>query len=126
MKNLRQLAVWMDYSTAVMMDYHDEVIDETQISYYFNEEDEFEELNNGKKTIRHNRQHRKATYYKRLGAFIANYTNVLLFGPSEAKYKLCKLISKDYLAHEENLVVRTVDKMEINKIHTYVKEHFDQ
>jgi len=75
--------------------------------------------------ISHNReQHQQSDYYKKLGEDIRNYSEVLLFGPTNAKTELFNTLKSDHRFEKIKIDIKQADKMSENQQHAFVKDHF--
>ena len=73
----------------------------------------------------HNKeQHGQKEFYNHLEEIIRDYTNVLLFGPTDAKTELFNIIRADHRFADIKIDVLNADKMTENQQHAFVKKHF--
>lgn len=124
MKTTKKLGIWMDHSTAHMMELTNDRIgtntieskpkplEDKQITY----KDESHQLNKEQRQL--------SAYYKKLSDEIREFDDVLLFGPTEAKEELYNLLKEDHLFDNIKIGLRTVDKMSEKQQHAFVKGYF--
>lgn len=124
MKNIKQIGIWMDHSTAFLMELINGTIEENNIVSEFSYQDKEEGLVKSEKHMHIKEQHQQSSYYKKLSDTIKNYQEVLLFGPTEAKNELLNLLKTNHLFENIKIEVKHTDKMTKNQMHDFVKEYF--
>lgn len=78
-------------------------------------------------SLKHNtEQDQLLDFFKRLSEVLKGYTEVLLFGPTNAKTELYNLLKED--SHFDNIKidVETTDNLTENQMHEFVKEYFEK
>lgn len=123
MENKKKLGIWMDYSTAELIDLNHQ-IDKKSIESDFTYETEKETLNRSESIMHNKEQQMNEAYYKELGNVILNYEHVLLFGPTNAKSELHNFLNKDLHFKDIQIDVKTADKMTDNEKQAFVSNHF--
>ncbi|WP_452228079.1 hypothetical protein [Lacinutrix sp. MEBiC02404] len=125
MKNTKNLGIWMDHSIANLID-----LNSNKHSYAIESEFTFdtkeEALNKSESGMHNKKQQMQEAYYKEIGDVILNYTNVLLFGPTNAKTELHNYLHKDLHFKNIKMDVESADKMTDNQQHAFVKNHFKE
>jgi len=126
MKSKKQLGIWMDHSSAHLLELINSSIEsstieskpDTQINtedlYY---KDESHMLNK--------KQNELSDYFKRLSEVIKGYDEVLLFGPTDAKAELLNVLKNDHHFDEVKIEVKPADKMTENQQQAFVKDYFN-
>jgi len=126
MESTKQLGIWMDHSTAHLMELSNgtivsntvgsqpELQDEQQIVY----KDESHELNK--------EQGQLTAYYRKLSDVILDYDEVILFGPTEAKNELFNLLKENHLFEKIKIAIKPADKMSESERNTFVKDYFQK
>ena len=126
MKSTKQLGIWMDHSTAHLMELANDTIvsntvgsqpelqEEQQIVY----KDESHELNK--------EQGQLTAYYRKLSDVILDYDEVILFGPTEAKNELFNLLKENHLFEKIKIAIKPADKMSESERNTFVKDYFQK
>ena len=51
---------------------------------------------------------------------------MLLFGPTDAKEELNKLLHEDHINTRVRIEIKTTDKMTENQLHAFVRKHFNE
>lgn len=123
MKNKKNIGIWMDYTTAELIDLNHQ-INKKSIESDFTYETEKETLNRSESIMHNKEQQMNEAYYKELGDVILNYEHVLLFGPTNAKAELHNFLNKDLHFKDIQIDVETADKMTDNEKQAFVKNHF--
>ena len=120
----KRVGIWMDHSSANVMEFTSEPIETTTVDSSFTHEQKEQSLRQSEKGMHNKEQHEEAAYYKNLGEVIKGYDEVILFGPTDAKVELFNLLRKDH--HFENIKIDIIqtDKMTENQQHVFVKNHF--
>jgi len=124
MKTTKRLGIWMDHSTANLIEFTDDKTETTEIEAQVGEQDE--PLNPRDETMIQNKdQNELSDYYKRISEVIKNYDEVLLFGPTHAKDELNNILKDDRHFDEVKIEIKPADNMTENQQQAFVKEHFD-
>jgi len=69
-------------------------------------------------------QRELSSYFKKLGEFILENDEVVLFGPTEAKNELLNVLKDNHLFDKIKIEVIPADKMTEIQRTNFVKEHF--
>lgn len=124
MKLKKQLGIWMDHSTANLIELSVDSTKNETIMAQVGEQDE--PLNKRDETLIQNKeQNEVAGFFSRLSDIIINYDEVLLFGPTNAKTELVNILKSDRHFDEVKIEVKPADKMTENQQLAFVKEHFN-
>jgi hypothetical protein len=124
MKTTNSLGIFMDHSTAHIIEFTTEPIETTIIQSDFTNVDRGVTMSKGEQTMHNTENHDQSAYYKKLGEVIKNYTDVVLFGPTDAKTELFHLLRADRGFDDIKFVIVQTDKMTANQQHAFVKHHF--
>lgn len=124
MSNAKFLGIWLDHSTAHLIEFTKEGMETKTIESSFTHEDKESTQNRSEHTMHNKENHQRADYYKKLGEVIKNYEEVLLFGPTDAKSELSNLLLSDHRFAKVKIETQSADKMTENQQHALVKEHF--
>ncbi|TDD97520.1 hypothetical protein [Flavobacterium cellulosilyticum] len=124
MKATKNLGIWMDHSSAALIDLNDEK-KSNYIESKFTFDTKEEALQKSESLMHNKRQQMNEAYYKEIADVILNYGHVLLFGPTNANVELHNYLNKDL--HFKNIVIdiKSADKMSDNEKHAFVKKHFN-
>jgi hypothetical protein len=124
MKDVKQLGIWMDNSTATMIELtKDNAITNSVVSGFTHEDRELS-LQKGEKLMHNKEQGMQTAYYKKLSDTIRNYDEVILFGPTNAKSELFNLLKPDHLFDNIKIEVRESEKMKESQMQVFVRDYF--
>jgi predicted Zn-ribbon and HTH transcriptional regulator len=124
MKTTKRLGIWMDHSTANLIEFTDDKTETTEIEAQVGEQDE--PLNPRDETMIQNKeQNELSDYYKRISEVIKDYDEVLLFGPTHAKDELNNILKDDRHFDAVKIEIKPADNMTENQQQAFVKEHFN-
>ena len=71
-------------------------------------------------------QDQLSEFFKRLSAVIKDYSEVVIFGPTNAKTELYNLLKEDSHFNNTKIDIETTDNLTENQMHAFVKEHFEK
>jgi hypothetical protein len=124
MKTTKKLGIWMDHSTAHLIDVHSEKKHHS-INSKFNFSTREEALSRSEKLMHNKEQQMHEAFYEQIGDEILKYTHVLLFGPTDAKTELFNYLTRDSHFKDIQIDVEAADKMTDNEKVAFVKKHFN-
>lgn len=124
MKMTKKLGIWLDHSSAHLMELTGNHIEHKTIASKFTHEDKEKSLSNSENLMHNKEQHQQAEYYKELGENIRNYDQVVLFGPTDAKSELFNVLKADHHFEKVKIEVKPADKMSDAQRHSFVKDYF--
>jgi len=124
MKTLKNLGIWMDHSSANLIDISVEKNDQSIASKFtFNTKEEA--LSKGETTMHNKEQQMHEAYYKTIADEILNYDQVVLFGPTNAKSELYNYLNKDLHFKDIKIDVESADNMTDNEKDAFVRNYFE-
>ncbi|MCY7362932.1 MAG: hypothetical protein LH629_12840 [Ignavibacteria bacterium] len=129
MESEKKLGIWMDHSHANLIEYKAEKIEEIEekvITSNFTHQEKEKSLSKSESLMHNKEQQRQAEFYKKLGEVVKNYTDVILFGPTDAKVELFNNLRADHNFAKIKIEVMQKDKMTENQQHAFVKEYFSK
>lgn len=124
MANAKYLGIWMDHSSAHLIEFSKESMETKVIDSKFTQEAKGESLERSEHTMHNKEQHQHTEYYKKLGEEIRNYEEVILFGPTDAKSELSNFLMADHRFAKIKIETQSADKMTENQEHALVKAYF--
>ena len=124
MKNRKCLGIWMDYSNAYLMELKYGEINTTIIKSSFTQDKKKEILLKGEKAMHHKKQQLTLDYFNAIASVIKNYEEVILFGPTDAKIELLKMLKSNHQYDDKHIDALTTDKMTEKQLHAFVKKYF--
>ena len=122
----KKLGIWMDHANAHLMEFTSDPMVTTTLSSDFTHQDKENSLGRSENQMHNREQHLHLEYYKKLGEIIRNYTDVILFGPTDAKTELHNLLKENHLFSQVNIEVKNTDKMTENQQHAFVRDYFSK
>ncbi len=122
----KKLGLWMDHSSAHVIEFINGLIEIKTIFSKFTHDEKELSLKNGESQMHNKEQHQQAEYYKKLCEVIKNYEEVILFGPTDAKDELYNIIKEDHLFAKIKIEMKQTDKMTAFQQHAFVKEYFSK
>ena len=126
MITVKNLGIWMDHSTAHLMELTVDNIETKTLESKFTHVEKEMSLGKSEHLMHNKEQHQHSEYYKKLGEVIRNYEEVLLFGPTEAKSELLNILKADHRFAKIKIGVEQADKMTENQEHAFVREYFSK
>jgi hypothetical protein len=120
----KSLGIWMDHSNAHLMEFTTDPIETKTVQSAFTHEEKAESLGKTEHLMHNKEQHLQSAYYKKLGEAIIPFTQVVLFGPTNAKVELYNMLKADHHFDKIKIEVKDADKMTENQQHAFVREHF--
>ncbi len=126
MEFAKKLGIYMDHSTAHVMEFTADPIESTTVESQFTHQQKVQTLSKGESTMHHAEQHQQADYYKKLGEIISHHQEVILFGPTDAKVELFNSLIADSHFSKIRIFVEKTDKMTEKEQHLFVKTHFSK
>ena len=125
MKTEKKIGIWMDHSTAHLIEFTTEPMETKNIDSPFTHDAKEDTLATTSEHVMHNKeQHQQAAFYKQLGEAIKGYTDVILFGPTDAKLELRNILCADHHFDKIKIETQQADKMTDAQQHAFVKHHF--
>jgi hypothetical protein len=124
MATKNRLGIWMDHSSAHIIEYTVDPIEIGVIKSKFTHEAKEHTLIKSEEEMHNKEQHQQAGYYKELAEVIRKYDDVILFGPTEAKSELVNILKTDHLFSDIKIEVKQADKMTDHQLSDFVKKYF--
>lgn len=126
MATAKKVGIWLDHSTAHVMEFSNNGIETKFIASKFTHEDRVQSLNKSEKGMHNKEQHEQAEYYKKLSDIIRNHEEVILFGPTTAKDELYNTFKDNPLFKEIGVSLLPADKMTDHQEQAFVREYFSK
>ena len=126
MNTTKQLGIWMDHSTANIM----KLINNNVVTVILESFTPFpEHVQNLRmdESLKHNKeQNQQSEFYKKLSSIINNYSEVLLFGPTDAKSELFNMLKDNRQFDKIKISIQPTDNMTDNQQKAFVKDFFNK
>jgi hypothetical protein len=120
----KKLGIWMDHASARLMEFTiDPIVTKTILSKFSHQEKE-QSLSKSENVMHNKEQHQQSEYYKLLGDDILGCTEVILFGPTNAKEELFNLLKADQRYAKIKIAVEKSDKMTEHQQKAFVNDYF--
>jgi stalled ribosome rescue protein Dom34 len=124
METKKNIGIWMDHSTANIIDLNTEK-NNGSINSKFTTNVKEEVLDRSEYGMHNKEEQMNEAYYKEISEKILKYNHVLLFGPTNAKTELHNYLNKDLHFKDIKIDIAPADKMTINEKNAFVKNHFN-
>lgn len=124
MQSSTQLAIFMDNAAAHIMELNQGKITNKTIDSKFTHQMREEALSKSENVMHEKEQQHQAAYYDALANVIKDYSNVLIFGPTNAKLELHNILKEDKHFDAIKIEIKSSDKMNEAQQEAFVKDHF--
>ncbi|GEP51082.1 hypothetical protein FNO01nite_17540 [Flavobacterium noncentrifugens] len=124
MKTTKKLGIYMDHSTAELIEFSDASKETKTVCSDFNIQDKHETLQRSESEMHNKEQHSQKTYFKQLATSVLEFDQVVLFGPTEAKTELIHFLRQDHKFEKIGIELLTTDKLTQNQQHAFVRDYF--
>ena len=114
----------MDHANANLIEFSDEAKTTTTISLDFDNQDKDQTLQRSESEMHNKQRQKQHAYYKKLSAVIKDFSEVILFGPTNAKSELFNSLRQNHQFDSIKIEVINADKMTNNQQHEFVREYF--
>ena len=114
----------MDHLNARLMDWTTGTMETSLIASKFNHEEKEGTLEKSESLMHNAEKHEEATYYKQIAEVIRNYSDILLFGQTQAKNELYNILRADHRFEKIRIEVKPTDRLTENQQDALVREHF--
>ena len=124
MKKANCIGIWMDHSIANLMEFTTDPIETKSIESPFTHQGKEDGLVKSESLMHHKEQHEQKAFYKHLEKIVSAYTEVLLFGPTDAKLELFHILKDDHKFSKIKIECKTTDKMSEKEQSKFVQNYF--
>jgi len=124
MKNSNNLGIWMDHSSANLIDISSKNECRSIVSK-FTSKTKQEALIRSENLMHNKRQQMHEKFYDKIGTQILKYEHVLLFGPTNAKVELHNYLNKDLRFKNIKIDIESADNITDNEQVAFVKKYFE-
>ena len=126
MKSAKHLGIWMDHSTANIMEFSNDKVVTISLELTPAFPEQVQNLRMDESLMHNKEQNQQADFYKKLSSIIIDYNEVLLFGPTDAKTELFNLLKDDRQFENVKIDVMSADKLTENQQQAFVKDFYSQ
>ena len=124
MKTAKKLGVWMDHSIAYLIEFTSDSFERITIESEFNHQEKTQALAKSENLMHNKEKQLLSSYYKKLAGVIKDYTEVVLFGPTDAKVELLAVLNQEESFGKMKIEIKNTDKMTENQKVAFVKDYF--
>lgn len=124
MKTGKRIGVWMDHASAHLMEFTTDPINTVKLESAFTQQAKEDSLEKGEHLMHNMEQQDQLAYYRKIETVLKPYTEVLLFGPTDAKLELFNLLKKDQHFNNTKFVIQAAGKLTENQEHAFVRDYF--
>jgi len=125
MKRAKQLGIWMDHSKANIMEFSNDSIITTTLESAPAFPEQVQNLRMDESLMHNKEQKQQSEFYKKLSSIINNYSEVLLFGPTDAKSELFNILKDNRQFDKIKISIQPADNMTDNQQKAFVKAFFN-
>ncbi len=126
MKKVNRLGICMDNHTAKLIEFSTTNMQTTSVQSSFTYEMKQESLSRSEHVMNNKEQHFQKAFFKELSEIIKQYSDVILFGPTNAKIELLNFLKSENHFDEININVKTSDKLTEPQQHAFVRDYFNR
>jgi Lhr-like helicase len=119
-----KLGIWMDYQSAKVISYNTNNLETENVQSASTQKMNHEGLSSSEHVMNNKEQNMQNNYFKDLKDIIKQYSDVLLFGPTNSKIELFNLLKLDSHFAGINIHVESSDKLTEPQQHAFVKNFF--
>lgn len=123
MKKNNFKAVYMDHSSAKMMEFINDVVETETIDSEFNHQQKTQALYKGESLMHHKENQLQLSYYHSIMDKLKMSDNILLFGSTTAKMELHNLIKEDSNFKNSKVECKQTDKLTDNQQRAFVQDY---
>lgn len=124
MKTAKKLGIWMDHASAHLMEFTPDPISTKTIASKFTPAVRELIMRKGEDHMHSKEQALQSDYYHQLGDVIKEYSDVVIFGPTDAKVELYNSLLEDQQLKHITIKMQSAEKMTEKQQRAYVKNYF--
>jgi len=124
MKTKKEVGIWMDYSSAYVMEMIGDEIGTMEVNSEFTWEEKQHSFFRNEGLMHKKERQLVSEYFNKISEKIAGSDAVLLFGPGEAKNELFNLLVANPQFKQVNIRVKTADRLTENQRKAFFKNQF--
>lgn len=126
MKIAKNLGIWMDYTTAILIEFNLNSCEIKSIDSGFSNQEENEFLDKSESLMHHKEKQQLSTFFKRIADQIKEYNEVVIFGSSDAKAELYTVLKQEEPFKKIKMEIKNTNKMTDNQKKHFVKSYFSK
>lgn len=126
MKITKNLGIWMDYSTANLIEFNLESFEIKSIDSGLLHQEKNEVLNLNENLMYNTESQKLSTYYKRIAEQSKEYNELVIFGLTDAKIELLAVLNEEEPFKKIKIEIKNTEKMTENQKKYFVKSYFSK
>lgn len=126
MKSVQKLGIYMDHSTAHIIEFSEGCKVIATVLRDFNKQHKNDTLQRNESEMHQKQKEQQQDYYKKLASFIKKLDTVLLFGPTQAKTELFNLIRKNHDFDLIQFAIKATDVLNSKQKCEFVRHYFEK
>ena len=126
MKSSKKLGIWMDHSSANIMELSNGEVITVTLESTPAFPDQIENLRMDERLMHNKVQNEQSDYFEKLSFIIYDYDEVLLFGPTDAKTELYNLLKNNRRFENIKISVEPTDKITENQQKAFLKNFYSK
>ena len=126
MKTKKKLGIWMDHSSANIMELSNGEVITVTLESTPAFPDQIENLRMDERLMHNKVQNEQSDYFEKLSFIIHDYDEVLLFGPTDAKTELYNLLKNNRRFENIKISVEPTDKITENQQKAFLKNFYSK
>ena len=119
----KKLGIWMDHSHAHLKEFRNEYMESFEKDFDISNKKK-SHLFHGESSMHNKEESLQTEFYKSLSKVIAEYKEVLLFGPTEAKSELYNVLKADHQFANIKIEVKNSGQLSDNQERAVIRAHF--
>ncbi len=125
MENKKKIAIYLDHLSANCIEYTNTAQLLNTIKLELNSVEKKKVLEKGESHLHNKEQHLQQQFYKKISTSCANFSTVVLFGPTTAKAELKTILTNDNRFSDVDVILKTTDKLDPKGRIDYVNNFFN-
>jgi ADP-heptose:LPS heptosyltransferase len=119
----KKIGIWMDHSHAHLKEFRSEAMESFEKEYDLATQKKAH-LFHGESSMHNKEESLHTEFYKNLSKVIAEYKEVLLFGPTEAKSELYNVLKADHQFANIKIEVKNSGQLSDKQERAVIRAHF--
>lgn len=125
MNKQKRLGIWMDHSIANLIELSKNKVETITLESIPAFPEQVQNLRMDESLMNNKEQDHRLAFYKRISSVIIDYSEVLLFGPTNAKSELFNALKNDRQFEKIKISIQPTDNMTDNQKKAFVKDFFN-
>jgi stalled ribosome rescue protein Dom34 len=126
MNIIKTLGVYLDHSAARLIEYGTSNSDIFSVYSKFDHQAKVEGLTKSEHIMHEKEQHQQQQYYKNIAEKLKGYSNIVLYGPTDAKFELKNVLHESHFFNEAKIHTESTDKLNEMEQREFVATYFNK